>query len=71
MRKRIHPLKKSNLVVDTTGSLLRVQSTLNANNTILNIDPTNHALWNTQKIILNLKDKSRASEFTRKFESIF
>jgi len=71
MRKRIHPLKKSNLVVYTTGSLLRVQSTLNTNNTILNIDPTNHALWNTQKIILNLKDKSRASEFTRKFESIF
>ena len=39
-------------------------------NILLNIDPTNHVLWNSDKLLLNLKDKGRVSEFNRRFESI-
>ena len=70
MKKNLHPFNKKRSVVNTKGALFKTQRILKMDNILLNIDPTNHVLWNTQKVLLNLKDKGRISEFNKKFESI-
>ena len=70
MKKNLHPFNKKRSVVNTKGALFKTQRILKMDNILLNIDPTNHALWNTQKVLLNLKDRGRISEFNKRFESI-
>jgi ribosomal protein L31 len=70
MKKGLHPFSKRRNVINTKGALFKTQRILKMDNILLNIDPTNHVLWTSDKLLLNLKDKGRVSEFNRRFESI-
>ena len=64
MKKGLHPFSKRRNVINTKGALFKTQRILKMDNILLNIDPTNHVLWNSDKLLLNLRIKVEYQSLT-------